>query len=389
LLQEKLLTSVEVLQSLKKGRVGRKSKLTENLSDNINEVIRAGWKEKPYDITYREMEVMMAEKNITCCHQTLQKYCASKGIKMKSCYINPRLTDVNKLSRLRFVLSQIDFTNVEDLRFKTQNRRVHIDEKWFFMERLRYIAKIIPGDQEPHNDTCQHKNHRNKIMVTAVICCPHDNIDGKLGIFPYVETHPAARASANRPRGAPVMASINVDNQSFYEQETRDDGVIHSIRQSILTEDCESPVIVQMDNAPAHVGLNVMEDLNDFAVDANLNLSFETQPPNSPDLNICDLALFNSLQKTADRLKRNAGSIEQLWAAVQLAFEQYDRNTLEICYGHLYACYNEVLFIRGDNQYRSPHNRVRYLHGIGSPLNRVAMSIVEIRALEAWARNWN
>ena len=107
---------------------------------------------------------------------------------------------------------------------------------------------------------------------------------------------------------------------------------------------------MQLDNASTHVGLGTLEKLNSYCRKNGYNISYETQPSNSPDLNICDLSFFNSLKKRADILKRNSKNIEDLIGAVQLSFSQYDQETLKISYGHLYACFKEILKSKGDNQ---------------------------------------
>jgi hypothetical protein len=139
--ESKLLGTVDMMTPKKKGVVGRKSKLTEETSIAINDVIRDGWKNKPYDITYREMEVMLRERNISISFQTIQKYCKIKGVKMNSCNIKPKLTDSNKTDRLRHVLNQIDYSNLQELKYLDQSRRVHIDEKWFF-RKIKICSKI-------------------------------------------------------------------------------------------------------------------------------------------------------------------------------------------------------------------------------------------------------
>jgi hypothetical protein len=82
-------------------------------------------------------------------------------------------------------LNNIDYSDIRNLKYKDQSRRVNLDEKWFFLERLRYIAKYIPGDSVSKHDTCQHKSHRSKIMITAAICQPTQAFNGKIGLFPY------------------------------------------------------------------------------------------------------------------------------------------------------------------------------------------------------------
>ena len=45
---------------------------------------------------------------------------------------------------------------------------------------------------------------------------------------------------------------------------------------------------------------------------------------------------------------------------MQLSFSQYDQETLKISYGHLYACFKEILKSKADNQYENPHDRLNW-----------------------------
>lgn len=46
-------------------------------------------------------------------------------------------------------------------------------------------------------------------------------------------------------------------------------------------------------------------------------------------------------------------------ARVQTAFDVYDKDTLSHIWGHLFACYNEILRVDGGNEYAAPHTGVR------------------------------
>ena len=52
-------------------------------------------------------------------------------------------------------------------------------------------------------------------------------------------------------------------------------------------------------------------------------------------MNILDLAIFNSLQKNADKLKRGSKSVQELVDAVYNTFKCYDMNNLIVSYAHL------------------------------------------------------
>jgi hypothetical protein len=45
-------------------------------------------------------------------------------------YVNPKLTEKNKMERLRFVMNQVD---EDTMLFKSQKNRIHQDKKWFYL----------------------------------------------------------------------------------------------------------------------------------------------------------------------------------------------------------------------------------------------------------------
>jgi hypothetical protein len=85
----------------------------------------------------------------------------------------------------------------------------------------------------------------------------------------------------------------------------------------------------------------------------------DTQPSNSPDLNILDLGFFHSLKVRAGHLKHRAHNIDQMIANIKEAYEDYDYDTLNHIWAHLFGVYNCILQVDGDNQYAAPHDGVR------------------------------
>ncbi|CAN0151145.1 unnamed protein product, partial [Discosporangium mesarthrocarpum] len=94
----------------------------------------------------------------------------------------------------------------------------------------------------------------------------------------------------------------------------------------------------------------VMEAIQAKAGD---NVIPETQPANSPDLNVNDLGFFLSIQQ----LKEDIGvsSPEHLVEATIEAFDVHPPETLERVWQCLFAVLGEVLGSKGDNGYKLPH----------------------------------
>jgi len=81
---------------------------------------------------------------------------------------------------------------------------VHIDEKWFFVSERKMHIYLSLGENRLHCTT-QNKQDILKVMFLCAIARPrydangNRTFDGKLGIWPFVETAPAQRSSRNCP----------------------------------------------------------------------------------------------------------------------------------------------------------------------------------------------
>lgn len=138
----------------------------------------------------------------------------------------------------------------------------------------------------------------------------------------------------------------------------------------------EAHTIIQMDNAPPHTGHHNLQRLNAEA--AALEISYEMQPAQSPDFNICDLSIFNSLQKRVNHLKSEGDrTLLTLWDATEQVYNSYPPPILSICFGHLYANYNQCLMHQGGNEYPSPHAHVRQNYERGLSLRKCCLTMQE------------
>ncbi|CAN0210245.1 unnamed protein product [Discosporangium mesarthrocarpum] len=81
------------------------------------------------------------------------------------------------------------------------------------------------------------------------------------------------------------------------------------------------------------------------------SIILETQPANSPDLNVNDLGFFHSIQQLKEEV--GVSSPEDLVVTME-AFDVYPRETLERVWQSLFAVLGEVLGSKGDNSYRLP-----------------------------------
>ena len=99
--------------------------------------------------------------------------------------------------------------------------------------------------------------------------------------------------------------------------------------------------------------------MEEYCEDAGEIIHFHLQPAQSPDLNVLDGSFFRSLCQRAHVIKRGGAGVEEIRDRTLQAFMDYDKETLARCFGHLYAIYNLVLGMDGNNQYDEPHADVR------------------------------
>ncbi|CAN0202496.1 unnamed protein product, partial [Discosporangium mesarthrocarpum] len=109
-------------------------------------------------------------------------------------------------------------------------------------------------------------------------------------------------------------------------------------------------IFVQQEGGTSHTKMGIMEAIEEAVGD---DIVTETQPANSPDLNVNDLGFFHSIQQ----LKECVGvtNTQELVEAAAEAFNVCARDTLESVWQSLFAVYGEVLGSKGDNVYKIPH----------------------------------
>jgi hypothetical protein len=102
-------------------------------------------------------------------------------------------------------------------------------------------------------------------------------------------------------------------------------------------------------------------------------ITLYTQPPNSPDTNICDLSFFRALQ--SDQWNHGfATTVDGLIAQVLTAFEEFDPRKLEFGFLTHQCCLNMILETFGSNEYTIPHIGKKSLHAAGILPKRIKVS---------------
>ncbi|XP_074293213.1 uncharacterized protein LOC141620174 [Silene latifolia] len=246
------------------------------------------------DLLQRSTQETLAE-NLGVSQATVSRWVAAKEINSHTNALKPGLTDKNKLARKLFSLSHLQYHELtKRVIFKDQSNIVHIDEKWFYISKPTTRFYLGKNEVPPHR-TVQSKHFIQKVMFMCAVTRPKYGpngevvFDGKLGIWPFVQTVPAKRNSKNR-----VAGTLETKNIESINKQVTKDMVINCVLPAIKAKwpsDLRKHVIIQQDNARPHF-TNNDPDFKKAATTDGWNIEMTYQPPNSPDLNVLDLGFF-------------------------------------------------------------------------------------------------
>ena len=364
-----------------KGHVGVPSLLTEEVTENIIDLHHLCLMEED-QVSDAEFTLLYNENfGTTFAKSTLQSYMHKLGIVVRSIYLKPTLTLAQKLGRLHFALDLVEHRGHGIYKFIDLKYEVHIDEKWFYVVRLKRKVRLRPEDDLPKAITAQHKSHIPKVMFLSAIGVPQDvllpdgtthHFDGKIGIFCFGNYTPAKRRSKNRAAGALVYNDIPVTSQSYLEMLTKPDGVVAKIKEKMFwAKDCA--VRIRHDGAKAHTGNGNEAQINVLGHQDGWGIAMHRQIAQSPDTNKNDLCFFASLQKDANKIKKLKKDIPSLIAAVEQAYNEYPCSTLVRVHALQYEIYRQILSCGGGNDYPLPHSGIRQRQNHGEEVADLAV----------------
>jgi hypothetical protein len=249
-------------------------------------------------------------------------------------FLKPSLKEENKLMRYYYAVSHLskDENDNNQLVYSRSYDEVHLDEKWFFLFPQSCTYYLADDEDDPIIIT-RHKSHIPKVMFLCAVARPRFNregnctFDGKIGIYPFVETVQAKSNSENRPRGFWKWKPVNVDYEVYLDFVLNK--VVPDIKDKWPRDDCAvSTIALQHDNAPVHFGENESRFLAATSEDPRFAFYLNEQPANFPDTNILDLGFFSSLQSFQWTLEV-LPSVEGLLDTMDRAFLEYPPPSLD------------------------------------------------------------
>lgn len=329
----------------RKGRSGRKSRLSEEFRLDLNHAIELIPLEDRTNIRTLASLLGIAKS-------TLHDYLQSGVFRCHTAAAKPMLTDGQREARVKFALQFIQDAGRGQLRFDDMLDRVHLDEKWFYLTKDKQRYYLAEHEEAPHL-TVKNKNYILKVMFLVAVARPRWDAtrrrvwDGKIGLWPFVVYEPAERSSKNRAAGTLEMKTYNVDRDIYRRCLCK--VVIPEIKRVWPSG---KRFVLQHDNAKPHVSASdpeVVAALTEGGWDG----SIDPQSANSPDFNVLDLGFFASLQTLQHRKK--ARTIEQLVDNVEEAFRELPFTKIDRVFMTLQSILEACMDVDGGNKYLIPH----------------------------------
>ena len=176
------------MASRKRGNCGRKRKNRDEIANLIAQVPLA---------KRTTLRSLSAATKIPI--GTLYNVLKEGRLKRVNSTVKPHLGEENKIQRLKFAL---DMLEPESDKFKETFNMVHVDEKWFYLTKIKKKFYLVPEEEIPHR-TVQSKRFITKVMFLTAVARPRWDphrktfFDGKIGIWPCIDQVPAQRSSKN------------------------------------------------------------------------------------------------------------------------------------------------------------------------------------------------
>jgi hypothetical protein len=309
-----------------------------------------GWR-----FTYREMETYIMAKNGIGSLSTIWRVAWNLGIRSRKAIIRPVLSPLHKLNRKTWVVKRIAEWKREES--GSGILVVYIDESWI-KEGVDATYKLLPG-RPPVITHLINKRQMVKAMFLGAVSRPLPEIghDGFFDLFLVAKEEMTGE-------GETTQVVTTMTEEVFVE-------MIKNKLVPCITErlhGLDIHVIIQMDRAGGHGGgradieEGTIRELNEWATRKKLNIEFRAQPARSPDLNMCDLGFWHSLQTLVAKLRLECASSETRTSfkdrfdkAIPGALQEWRRTkAMDVLAGvhrELRRKLDQILALDGDNNY--------------------------------------
>jgi len=303
------------------------------------------------DLTYAELAPKLSRAlgyNVSA--TTIFRTAKRNGWRDVAKYTRPWLEEDHKKQRLAWAGKKLN--EVKDGK-NPWACRIDIDEKMFRCFTARRKSKKSPTDLAAETTgrvRVKSKTHVPQTMFLAAVAQPDaaHNFDGRIGIYRCAKPVAAKRSSKNRDKGTIEMKDYALTAETFMAL-LKD----HVIPDAVEKMSWAPEIVIQMDNARAHIGSDLVNKVNEHGRTLTPPVRIELQPPNSPDTNINDLCFFSSLASAVS--KQHTPNPDTLAKEVTRLFKTWHtRDKLMKLWDIKTACLTKIWESEGDNDYKLP-----------------------------------
>lgn len=303
-----------------------------------------------YTFTYEAMALAIKKEFGEGSTKTVKAIMDHLEYRARRRVVRPFLTPDHRLARLNWAIqwNSFDF-------FDKDVVVLHLDEKCFYAFDARGKVVYLPPGVDPEPLYALSKTQIPWVMFLGVVGAPRPEhrFDGKVGLFHVGEPKVAERRSKYHEKGDEYWVNVNMDGDVFIQMVR--DKVIPAIR-----ENCKfaKKVIVQIDSAGGHRISESLPELNKIGKKQGLKIEFVTQPCRSPDTNVLDLGLWNSMKSHVVEQKymrnSNLSMNQRIINAVMEMWAEYDSEIITSIFHTLKAVLREIVSCKGGNSFKQP-----------------------------------
>jgi DNA polymerase/3'-5' exonuclease PolX len=231
-----------------------------------------------------------------------------------------------------------------------------VDEKWFYGYAHGQKCKVPPGHKRPKKPL-QSKHNIPKVMFLAATALPRPDkgFDGKIGFFRVFEMKTAQRTSKYHAKGDKYEMDVTMDADKYREMMVKK--VFPAARRKMPWA---KTLRCQQDGAGAHTGKDNVNKLNTAgARGKRAKITVFTQPAQSPDTNINDLAIFPSMSKHFNTKQKHEviSDLDRLAVNARKTWDEFPVDVLTKAWATKTLVLKAIVKADGGNSFKLPHSK--------------------------------
>jgi hypothetical protein len=292
--------------------------------------------------------------NRGCSAKSIQTFITKPENKWKQMYEGtiPLLTRKHKRARFAYAKAKLRLGDGRWL------RHIDVDGKWFFAWNYGQKCKVPPGYKRPKK-ILQSKSHIPKIMFLAVTAMPQPDkgFDGKIGFFRVCEIKTAKKNSRYHKKGDEYEVDVPLDANRY--RQIMEEKVFPASRHKMPWA---TALELQQDGATPHTGKKNVAYLNRIgAIQSRRSIpriTVSTQPAQSPDTNINDLAIFSSMSKRVNTKQKfeEINDLDRLAANARKVWHEFPTDVLTKAWATKTEVLKAIVMADGGNDFTLPHS---------------------------------